>query len=206
MTLAAPSGPRRWPQRLMQTVREHLVDPFLKTHDRLHRVAWGAAIGTFVGLTPTVGIQMYLVTATWLLARYGLRMRFNLPIALAMVWTSNPVTMLPMYYVFLMTGDWLLGSLGYHVIEMSFTAFRQGVEAYGAGQQLDWLHWLLYAGQVIVIEFGWPMVLGSLCYAVPFAVASYPFTVFTLRRYRTYLAGSQGISYETWRERYETRR
>jgi uncharacterized protein (DUF2062 family) len=148
---------------------------------------------------------MYLVTLVWVLCRYGFRFRFNLTIAISMVWISNPVTMLPLYFLFLKTGDLMLSVLGYEVTEMTFQIFRAEVRRLGDGQSLDWLHWLLYAGQVFLVEFGWPIVLGSLVYAIPGGVVSYPFTIVTLRRYRQYLARTQGITYEDWRERYEVK-
>ncbi|HKI98714.1 MAG TPA: DUF2062 domain-containing protein [bacterium] len=203
MTDSAPSGGKHWLERLFQSVYDHLVIPYLQTHDRLSRVAWGSAIGMFVGLTPTVGIQMYIVTLIWLLCRYGFRVRFNLTIAVSMVWVSNPVTTLPLYYLFLKTGDGLMGWLGYHVTSMTFQLFTAEVRQLAAGHHVGWLRWLLYASQVFLIEFGWPIVVGSLVYAIPFAILSYPFTILTMRRYRRYLARQQGISYEDWRVRYE---
>ncbi|HEX9841949.1 MAG TPA: DUF2062 domain-containing protein, partial [bacterium] len=188
MTLPAPSKRKRWYERAIQTVYDHLVVPFLQTHDKLNRVAWGAAIGMFTGLTPTVGVQMYLVTMLWALCRYVFRLRFNLTIAVSMVWITNPVTTIPIYYLFLKTGDLLLGALVYEVRTMTFAVFRAEVAQLGAGQQLDWLHWILYATQVLWVEFGWPIVMGSLVYAVPLGLLAYPFTRVTLKRYRRYLA------------------
>jgi uncharacterized protein len=206
MTLPAAGGRENPLKRLVRLVHAHLIEPFLETHDRLTRVAWGAAIGMFVGLTPTVGIQMYVVTLIWALCRYAFRVRFNLTIAISMVWISNPVTTLPLYYLFLKTGDALMALLGYEVTEMSFAVFRAEVHSLSAGQPVDWLHWLLYAGQVFLVEFGWPIVVGSLVWAVPGSALTYPFTTVTLGRYRRYLAETQGLSYEVWRERYESKR
>lgn len=41
--------------------------------------------------------------------------KFNVPIALAMVWISNPITMPIIYYVEYMTGNYLLGLDSLHV-------------------------------------------------------------------------------------------
>lgn len=201
-----PRVGRRWLERLGQASYDHLVRPFLASHDRLPRVALGASVGMFVGLTPTVGIQMYIVTVVWLISRYGFRIRFNLPLAISLVWISNPVTTVPIYFVFLETGDWALGLLGYPVIDMSLEVFRQQVADLGGGGNLHFMRWLFYATEVLLIQFGWPMVVGSLFYAVPLSVLSYPLTMVGLGRYRRFLARQQGISYPEWRERYETRR
>lgn len=205
MTPTAPRGGKRWLDWAIQKIYDHLVVPFLTTHDTLNRVAWGAAIGTFVGLTPTVGVQMYIVTLLWLLCRYGLRLRYNLTIAISMVWISNPVTMVPLYYLFLKTGDALLGLLGYPVTSLTFHVFRVEVAQMAQTPHLDWFHWLVYGVYVLLIEFGWPIVLGSLVYAIPGGLLAYPVTHHTLNRYRRYLARSQGLSYEHWRARYEVK-
>ncbi len=188
---------------LRRTLYSHLVVPFLQTHDRLPRVAAGASVGMFLGFTPTVGIQMYLATVLWILCRYGIRVRFNLAIALAMVWISNPVTMVPLYYLFLVSGQWLQGLLGEEVAVMSYAYFQQAMAGLAPAEGLTWLQWLFYAMEVLVLEFGWPLVLGSLLYAVPAAVVAYPVTFALLRQYRRFLADQQGISYAEWRQRYE---
>lgn len=204
MTLAARSGGKRWWERLRRNVYVHLVEPFLETHDPLPQVSWGATVGMFVGLTPTVGIQMYIVTLLYLLCRYGFRARFNLTIAISLVWISNPVTMIPIYFVFLQVGDALLGYLGHPVSEMTFELFQAEVALLAEGQQ-DWTTWLLAAGQVFLLEFGWPIVVGSLVFAVPGALLAYPVTYFMLSKYRRFLARSYGITYAEWRRRYEAR-
>jgi uncharacterized protein len=122
-----------------------------------------------------------------------------------MVWITNPVTTIPIYYLFLKTGDATMGLLGQHVTSMTFHVFRQEVMQLTEGRQVGWLAWLLYATQVLLIEFGWPIVLGSFIYAIPGALLTYPFTIFTLRKYRRALAGRSGLSYEAWRERFEVK-
>jgi len=204
MTRGAPPGVTKWLDRLSRTVYDHLVDPFLQTHDPLPKVAWGAAIGMFVGLTPTVGVQMYIVTAIWALCRIALRFRFNLTIGVAMVWITNPVTTIPFYYLFLQTGDLLLELIGHEAVPISFAAFRAEVQELASGEPMGWLEWLVYATEVLVIEYGWPMFIGSLAWAIPGSVISYPFTIVCLGRYRRYLARVQGLSYEAWRERFES--
>ncbi len=203
MSESAPPSAYGWLQRFFRTVHVHLILPFLQTHDPLPLVARGASVGVLVGLTPTVGFQMYLVTMIWFLCRYVFRFRFNFTIAVAMVWISHPITMIPLYYLFLMTGDWFRILLGYPVAEMSFQAFQAAVVAMSAGEELNWFRWLFYGTAVLMVQFGWPIVLGSLVYAVPLGTLSYPFTYVTLRRYRRYLAEAEGLSYAEWRRRYE---
>ncbi|MDA1014679.1 MAG: DUF2062 domain-containing protein [Planctomycetota bacterium] len=79
-----------------------ILRAMLSLNDSPHRIALGTAIGMFIGLTPTVGIQMILVIVfeamTW---RF---FRFNRVAALLAVYVSNPVTMVPLYYALYWVG------------------------------------------------------------------------------------------------------
>lgn len=59
-----------------------------------HVIARGVAVGLFVGLTPTVGVQTLLMIAGCVL------LRGNFPAAFLVSWVSNPLTMAPLYFAF----------------------------------------------------------------------------------------------------------
>lgn len=198
----APAG---WWGRFKRLVRQKLIQPFTDSRDPVHEVAMGASVGAFLGLTPTVGVQMYLVFMAWLLLRYVFRIRFNMLIAFAMVWISNPVTMAPMYYAFLVTGQWMRELAGVGFLPISYTAFTAEVARIGAVEGVSFLLWLYNAAKVLIVEFGWPMVLGGLVYAIPGAIIAYPLTGIWLRRYRKFRAAAEGITYQEWRARYVKR-
>jgi len=183
-------------------VYQHLILPFQETHAPIWEVAWGASIGMFVGLTPTMGVQMYVTALIWLVCRYLLRFPFHLGIAIAMVWVSNPITFIPLYFLYLKTGDWLLGYLGFIPDHLSFAMFRESVLAM-QGQEIGWLHRLLSGLYAIVVRYGWAIVVGSIVYTIPGTVLAYPVTALLLRRYRERLAAQEGITYQQWREKYE---
>jgi hypothetical protein len=82
-------------RRLGRLCYDRLILPFISSHAPVGEVSWGAAIGMFIALLPIVGIQMYVAATLWLICRYLFRFRFNLPIAMALVWITNPVTVLP---------------------------------------------------------------------------------------------------------------
>lgn len=65
-------------------------------------VTRGIGIGLFIAFIP-MPAQMLLVVA---LVPF---LRFNVPLAIAMVWISNPVTMPFMYYLEYLTGGYMLG-------------------------------------------------------------------------------------------------
>lgn len=77
----------------------------------------GIAIGLFWGFIP-MPFQMagvLLVTSV---------MRFNVPVAIAMVWLSNPLTMPAMYYVEYLTGNLILGYDGVSEVELTMGWFQ----------------------------------------------------------------------------------
>lgn len=104
---------KQWLERLAPDrakVREHrhlrhfgelLHDPGLWHLNR--RSASGAfAVGLFVMYLPPLG-QMIIAAAGAIL------FRVNLPISVALVWVTNPITIPPMYYFAYLVGSWTLG-------------------------------------------------------------------------------------------------
>jgi len=81
----------------------------------------GVAVGLFWAFIP-MPMQMLAVMATTPF------LRFNVPIAISMVWLSNPVTMPPMYYMEYLTGNFLLGREGIEGIELSMTWFTENFD------------------------------------------------------------------------------
>jgi len=51
--------------------------------------------------------------------------RFNVPIAISMVWLSNPITMPFMYYMEYLTGNFILGYDGIKDVELTLDWFSQ---------------------------------------------------------------------------------
>ncbi|MGK7297198.1 MAG: DUF2062 domain-containing protein [Candidatus Wenzhouxiangella sp. M2_3B_020] len=68
-------------------------------------LARGIAVGLFVGFTPTVGIQTFMMLAG------SLAFRANFVAAFIVSNVSNPFTMAPLYYGFNQLGEWLLTQL-----------------------------------------------------------------------------------------------
>lgn len=71
-------------------------------------ISRGLLIGIFWGFIPMPMQMVAVVMCTPLF-------RFNVPIAIATVWLSNPVTMPFMYYMEYLTGSFLLGLDSLHV-------------------------------------------------------------------------------------------
>jgi len=94
---------RRRIQRTKRQIRHFVFHSILHADDPPHRLALGIAIGTFVTFTPTVGLQMMIVVfLAWLF-------RANKVVGLPIVWISNPVTIMPIFYTCYRLGRAILG-------------------------------------------------------------------------------------------------
>jgi len=88
-------------QKSLQFLGDRLHEPNL-WHLNRRSVAKAFAIGLFAAWIPTPG-QMAIA------AVFALYFRANLPISVALVWITNPLTMPPMFYFAYMVGLWSLG-------------------------------------------------------------------------------------------------
>ena len=96
----------------------NLPKAYLSVNRRM--VTRGVAVGLFWGFIP-MPMQMLAVMATTPF------LRFNVPIAISMVWLSNPFTMPPMYYVEYLTGNLILGQEGIDDIELTVEWFSENI-------------------------------------------------------------------------------
>jgi uncharacterized protein (DUF2062 family) len=105
---------KKWLRRNMPDSRSILENRYLALFGKvLHdpnlwhlnrRSAAGAfGVGLFMMYMPPVG-QMFMAAAA------AIALRVNLPISVALVWISNPVTIPPMFYFAYVVGAWVLGS------------------------------------------------------------------------------------------------
>ncbi len=96
----------------------------------------GVFIGLFWGFIP-MPMQMLAVILTTPF------IKFNVPVAISMVWLSNPITMPLMYYMEYKTGLIILGKNGIEDIELTLDWFSQ--------------HW----GDILV-----PLYVGTIPYSI----------------------------------------
>ena len=95
-----------------------LPKAYLSVNRRM--ITRGVAVGLFWGFIP-MPMQMLAVISTTPF------IRFNVPIAISMVWLSNPFTMPPMYYMEYLTGNFILGKEGIDNIELTMEWFSTNI-------------------------------------------------------------------------------
>ena len=80
-------------------------------------ISKGVFVGLFWGFIPMPMQMLAVISSTPLV-------RFNVPIAISMVWLSNPITMPFMYYMEYLTGNFILGYEGITDVELTLDWFR----------------------------------------------------------------------------------
>ena len=185
-------------RKFLELIDRKLITHFRDSHVPTHDLCLGTVIGLFWALTPLIGFQMSLVSITWVFLRF-FKIHFNLPVALALVWITNPFTMPFFYYTFYLSGYHLFHLLGMNSEPISFRTFS-GVlnKASVMGFTEGFLHW----GNYMIFRLGWPMLAGSFFIGVPLSIISYPFTQRFLIKHRTKLAKKMGLTLEEWEDIY----
>jgi len=130
-------------------------------------VAGGLWIGLFLGLIP---LPFHSVLAVFM----ALWLRVNIPVAAVAVWITNPITVVPIYYLAYRLGAAILNV----PVEMFPIDFTFSWSDLNLGQAADGLS-----------EIGKPLIVGCLSLAVSIASAGYflvsvVWRISTLYRYR----------------------
>lgn len=136
-----------------------LLRQLLMLEDTPHSVALGTAIGMFIGMTPTVGIQMLIVVVVSFLTTP--LFRFNRMAALITVYISNPLTMLPIYWANYKVGTLLIAA------EHTWEEFSSRL---GSDSVMGWWDQFVWLFE----DVGMPLLVGSLIVATVLALATYP--------------------------------
>ena len=177
---AVQTQKRSFLDRMGRLSRLKLLIPLKRSPHSAEYSARGVAVGMFWALTPLVGIQMYLCFMTWLIAQQTKNFRFSLVIACAWTWVSNVFTMLPIYYVFYISGQIMLGNWdkisGYEAFIVSFEfAFADNVGFWDS---------MLALLALLAREVGVAMGVGCVPYAIIGGWFSYKFSLKYIRQRR----------------------
>lgn len=112
-----------------QRTRSKSIDSFIKKYKipreflsvNRKSISLGLYVGIFIAFIP-MPFQMLAVLA---LTPF---LRFNIPIAIAMVWLSNPLTMPAMYYMEYLTGNFFLSTDGVADVELTLIWFEDNID------------------------------------------------------------------------------
>lgn len=170
------------PKNLRETIYEKLIKPIINADSSPQSIALGAAIGMFIALTPTVGIQMPIAVFCGTMFNRFTRFQVNNLVAAAMCWVSNPLTFIPMYYGYLWLG-WQIYGRDTSAL-MSLASWQQRLTAYiktDSPTTWDYVQGFFLAG---LGELAAPMWLGSLIIAVIITIPTYPVVLYIVKKYQ----------------------
>lgn len=185
-------------QKIKNYLYVKLIKPFKDSKSPANEVAWGAMIGMFWAMTPLVGIQMTVVTINWLMCRL-VKFRFSLPIAMVMVWLSNPFTMGPLYYMFYLVGYYSFIFAGANITQISYLNFTNRLDQSLAMGAIDGsIDFVIY----IAVDMGWPMLIGGFVVAIPMSILAYFAAFQFVNHHRKHLAKKEGVSLAEWEHRH----
>ncbi len=178
-----PNATGKDPQPEEKLPFRQMYRKLLQLDDTPHSIALGAAIGMCITFTPTVGVQVVLVLIL------SMFVRFNRFAAIMLVYLSNPVTIIPIYYADYVIGLFVQGESGLSLEEFGLL-WDQSVST--AGEVGFW-----GATQVLFKSLGndviIPMFIGGGILGGFFGVVTYPLTLRWVERYRE---GRQGKNHQ----------
>ena len=168
-----------WFQNFKRLFKKKLLVPIVRSPHPPEHTATGAAIGAMWAMTPLVGVQMWLVSMTWLFYKKVLKKSFSLPLGLAFTWLTNVFTMVPVYYVFYVTGQMMLG----HWDSISGYSHLQDILRQTFLSDLSFVEeWALFF-KLLLQDWGLAMIVGCLPWMVLGYWAGYKLTLQCLKNY-----------------------
>jgi uncharacterized protein (TIGR03546 family) len=141
---------------LRRVLRFHWLK-FLRLQEDPRKLAWGMALGVFIGITPT--IPFHTVAALSLAALF----KVSPVTAFLGIQIGNPLTMVPIYLAAYKVGQFLL----YHGKPLVFP------------ETLSFSAWLS-----VLWQGGIALQMGGLIIAIPPAIVAYFLTLWIVQRYR----------------------
>ena len=147
-------------------VYNKFIRKILQIDDTPESIALGTAIGVFIAMTPTVGIQMVLALIFCTL------FRANRLAGVVMVYISNPFTMVPLYWL-----DYVIGA---KILAME-TVTRPSFDTAFAGFVVQFQNfevWAAFKSLVAVnLELALPTLVGGGLVGLVCAITVYPLTL-----------------------------
>ena len=165
--------------KIKRPVEYRLVVPLKRSVQDPVILARGVLVGMMWAMTPLVGIQMTTVLITWMIAK-KLNWSFSLPIAIAFTWVTNVFTMVPVYYVFYVTGKLMMGD--WHNIT-GWDSVKNIVETTFFSDYTMWESIVLF-GKMLLKDWGLAMALGCIPWSIGCGWISYRWSLKFLRMWQ----------------------
>jgi len=175
---AGPRNKRR--SALGRLIRYRLHIPMLRSAHPPEHTARGVMMGLIWAFVPLFGIQMGGVLVTWMIASRFVGWQFALIPAIAFTWVTNILTIVPVYYVYYITGQVMLGHWSDIAGYEAFAALFASSAPTGAGFFEAVWAWI----ETLLTYWGLPIVLGSIPWTIAIAAAGYKSSLNLVRAYR----------------------
>lgn len=140
-------------------------------HGEPAQIARGAALGTFIAFTPTLGVQLILAVFV------ATALRANRALALAFVWITNAFTALPIYMFCYEVGKALVGGPGVAETGTRLRHVFRMADKHGSWEIFDRMReGLALGGEVL-----WPMTVGGVIVGTACSVPVYFATLWLVK-------------------------
>ena len=160
---------KNWVSGLLRFLYYRLIIPVLRSVDHPYAVARGVMIGLMVGATPTVGLQVVIIFGLWWFCNTVLKWKFSLILAMAWSCYSNALTMIPLYYLFYLSGSLLLLDFGQ---SQDFGHFEQALQSLKETNEPFW-HSFHHGVRLLWEKVGLSIFVGSVPYALVMGFTGY---------------------------------
>lgn len=143
----------------------------LHLDESAHTIALGAAIGVFIAMTPTIGIQMMLIFFITSL------LRASRVAGVPMAWITNPATIPPIYAFNLYVGALMVGGS-----DRMLADFQKAAGSI-VSEDLPWWD-LVKQWWDVVMKVALPLWVGSIVVGLVSGVAAYVIMYYLITVYR----------------------
>lgn len=150
--------------------------------------ARAVGVGLAWAFTPLIGMQMFTVLLTWWVAKRYFNWNFSLIVAAAWTWVTNVATLIPSYYLFYVTGEFLLGR-GDRVAGYDSFALQYESETAVADSLSWWDSTLLFID--VLTSWGQSMLIGCIPFVLFFGWFGYKWSLAFVIRHRAARAKRQ---------------
>ncbi len=175
---AGPNSRRRNP--LARLIRYRLHIPLLRSSHPPEHTARGVMMGLIWAFVPLFGIQMGGVLLSWMIGSRLIGWHFALIPAMAFTWVTNILTIVPVYYLYYITGQLMLGHWSDIAGYDAFAALFSSTAPADAGFFETVWAWI----ETLLTYWGVPIVLGSIPWTIAIAAAGYKLSLNFSRAYR----------------------